>query len=119
MWAAEWVSLVGVGVGAAATATAADSGSQNSKQTRPSIDRHLRRRAGMPQRNTQANVAPPLAANQPIRRAEGPADLDRALAGVDATMVSVAVVFPLTVTEVGFRLQVNPVGPVHARATEH
>jgi len=39
------------------------------------------------------------------------------LAGMDALMVSVAVVFPFTVTEVGFRAQLIPVGAVHARAT--
>ena len=33
-------------------------------------------------------------------------------------MESVAVVFPFTVTEVGLRLQVNPVGPLQARPTE-
>ena len=32
-------------------------------------------------------------------------------------MVSVAVVFPLTVTEVGFRMQLIPVGAVHVKAT--
>ena len=32
-------------------------------------------------------------------------------------MDSVAVVFPFTVTEAGVRLQVNPVGAVHARPT--
>jgi hypothetical protein len=36
---------------------------------------------------------------------------------LDATMLSVAVVFPLTVTDAGFRLQVNPVGAVHVSAT--
>ena len=39
------------------------------------------------------------------------------LAGVDALIVSVAVVFPFTVTEVGFRVQLIPVGAVHASAT--
>ena len=85
--------------------------------TRLSMARHFRRRAGMPNRNTQASVALPLAANQPMRREERPAAFTALLAGVEATMVSVAVVFPLTATEVGFRLQVNPIGPVHARAT--
>ncbi len=33
-------------------------------------------------------------------------------------MVSVAVTFPFTVTEVGLRLQVIPVGPLQARPTE-
>jgi hypothetical protein len=32
-------------------------------------------------------------------------------------MVSVAVVFPFTVTEVGFKVQLIPVGAVHAKAT--
>jgi hypothetical protein len=71
----------------------------------------------MPNRNTQARVAPPLAVNQPIRCIESPA-FTALLAGVEATMVSVAMVLPLTVTEVGFRLQVMLVGPVHARPTE-
>jgi hypothetical protein len=39
------------------------------------------------------------------------------LAGVDALMVSVAVVFPFTVTEVGFRVQLIPLGAVHVKAT--
>jgi hypothetical protein len=40
------------------------------------------------------------------------------LAVVDASIVSAAVVFPFTMTEVGFRLQVKPLGAVHARPTE-
>jgi hypothetical protein len=91
---------------------------RTARTTMLSKARHLRRRAGMPHRKTQARVAPPLAANQPRRRVERPAALIELLAEVDATMVSVAVVFPLTVTEVGLRLQVKLVGPVHARPTE-
>ena len=79
------------------------------RQTRVSIDRHLRRRAGRPSRNTAANAAPPLVASHFVRAAE--------LAGAVALMVSVAVVFPFTVTEVGFRVQLIPVGAVHANAT--
>ncbi len=89
---------------------------RTARQTKPSIDRHLRRREGRPSRNTPAKAAPPLAASHSIRRAEGPGDLTE-LAGMDALMVSVAVVFPFTVTEVGFRAQLIPVGAVHARAT--
>jgi hypothetical protein len=37
--------------------------------------------------------------------------------GLDATMLSVAVVFPFTMTDAGFRLQVIPVGAVHVSAT--
>lgn len=77
---------------------------------------HLRRRPGNPNKKTHAIVAPPLTANQPMR-AEIPG-LTELLAGVEALMVSVAVVFPLTVTDVGLRLQVTPVGAVHARPTE-
>lgn len=91
---------------------------RTARATRLSNPRHLRRRAGMPKRKMQAKVAVPLAVNQPIRRVERLAALTAPLAGVDATMVSVAVVFPLTVTEVGFRLQVNPLGPAHARPTD-
>ena len=91
---------------------------RTARTTRLSNPRHLRRRAGIPNRKTQARVAVPLAVNQPIRRLERLAALTELLAEVDATMVSVAVVFPLTVTEVGFRLQVNPLGPAHARPTD-
>ena len=79
------------------------------RQTSVSIDRHLRRWAGKPSRNTPANAAPPLAASHSIRRDE--------LAGAVAWMVSVAVVFPFTVIEVGFRVQLIPAGAVHANAT--
>ena len=86
------------------------------RQTKVSIDRHLRRWAGRPSRNTPASAAPPLAARHSIRRAREPVVLTE-LAGVDALMVSAAVVFPFTVTEAGFRLQLIPVGAVHANAT--
>jgi hypothetical protein len=79
--------------------------------------RHFRRRAGIPSRKTQASVRPPLAANHLIGWAEEPAALT-ALAGVDALMVSVAVVFPFTVSDAGFKLQVNPLGAVQASPTD-
>ena len=72
--------------------------------------RQFRRRAGIPRRKTHASVAPPLAANQLIRWAEEPE--------VDALMVSVAVVFPFTVSEAGFRLQAKPLGAVQASPTD-
>ena len=72
--------------------------------------RQFRRRAGIPKRKTQASVAPPLAANHLIRWAEEPE--------VDALMVSVAVVFPFTVSDAGFKLQVNPLGAVQANPTD-
>ncbi len=111
---------VGVGVGAGVDELPPPHpipAARTASTTRLSNPRHLRRRAGMPHRKTQAKVAVPPAVNQPIRRVDRPAALTELLEAAEATMVSVAVVFPLTVTEVGFRLQVNPLGPAHARPT--
>jgi hypothetical protein len=72
---------------------------------------HLRRLAGRPKKNTQASVAPPLATHQVEA-------LIALVVVTEATMLNVAVVFPFTVTDAGFRLHVIPLGAAQVRATE-